>query len=61
MARTKIPLSLRVEAEVKDAAESRAAELHRTVTAYVEWLILEDAKRAGIAPRTKATTKRGEG
>jgi predicted HicB family RNase H-like nuclease len=38
-------VNLRLKPEIKAAAVKKAAEQHRTLTAYLEWLILQDTKR----------------
>jgi hypothetical protein len=38
-------INIRVKPSIKAAAEKRAAEEHRSLTAYLEWLILQDTKR----------------
>jgi hypothetical protein len=38
-------LNLRLKPEIKQAAAKKAAQQHRTITAYLEWLILQDTKR----------------
>jgi hypothetical protein len=49
MARTKIPIALRIDPELKAMAEARAKEERRSFAGFVEWLIAEDAKRTGSA------------
>ena len=49
MARTKIPVSLRLDPEIKALGEARANEERRSFAGFLEWLILEDAKRHGFA------------
>lgn len=38
-------INIRVWPSIKMAAEKRAAEEHRSLTAYLEWLILQDTRR----------------
>lgn len=48
MARTKTAiLSLRIEPSIKEAAERIAAEDRRSLTAYVEKLMIDDIKKRG--------------
>lgn len=55
-----MPVSFRIPAEIKELAERRAEQTRRTLTAHIEWLILEDAKQAGLKPRTKPAAKHSE-
>jgi hypothetical protein len=43
----KVPLALRLDPEIRAIAEERAKEETRTLTSYLEWLIVQDAKRTG--------------
>ena len=45
MARTKIPVALRMDPGLKAMAEARAKEERRSFAGFLEWLIVEDAKR----------------
>jgi hypothetical protein len=45
MARTKIPVALRLDPKLKAMAEARAKEERRSFAGFLEWLIVEDAKR----------------
>jgi hypothetical protein len=36
---------IRVKPSIKAAALKRAAEEHRSLTAYLEWLIMQDTKK----------------
>ena len=38
-------ITIRTKPSIKAAAVKKAAEEHRTLTAYLEWLILQDTKR----------------
>jgi hypothetical protein len=49
MARTKIPVALRMDPELKAAAEARAKQERRSFAGFLEWLIVEDAKRQAPA------------
>jgi hypothetical protein len=51
-------LSLRIDPELKEAADRAAAEDRRTLTTYIEMLIEADL-RAREAKRTTAAPKRG--
>lgn len=52
VARTKIPVSLRLDPEIKSAGEARAKEERRSYASFLEWLIVEDAKRQASAHQT---------
>ena len=38
-------INIRIQSSIKEAAVKKAAEQHRSLTAYIEWLILQDTKR----------------
>lgn len=38
-------INIRVKPSIKKAAERKAAEQNRSLTAYLEWLILQDTKK----------------
>jgi hypothetical protein len=66
MARTKIPVSLRLDPEIKATGEARAKDEMRSFASYLEWLIVEDAKRqasvrqSAPSPPVASTWKRGK-
>jgi hypothetical protein len=53
MARTKA-IALRVEAEVKAAAEKAARDDHRSVASLLEKLLVEHLRRTGYLPRSSS-------
>jgi hypothetical protein len=64
MARTKIPVALRLDPELKAMAETRAKEERRSFAGFLEWLIVEDGRRqaavgqkSGTSPVSAAATK----
>lgn len=62
MARTKIPVAIRMAPEIKAAAERRAKADRRSLAAYLEWLVLEDAERRPLPahPETEWGEARGK-
>jgi hypothetical protein len=64
MARTKIPVALRMDPEVKAAAELRSKEDRRSFAGYLEWLVQEDVRKrplheAAIPDKARPATQRG--
>jgi hypothetical protein len=53
----KVPLALRLDPEIRAIADERAKEETRTLTSYLEWLIVEDAKRTGLTRHTDAQSE----
>jgi len=54
-ARTKTAtLNFRVDPELKKAAERAAADDHRSLTAFVEKLLMDHLRERGYLPRGKA-------
>ena len=53
----KVPLALRLDPEIRAIADERAKEETRTLTSYLEWLIVEDAKRTGATRFTNAKSE----
>jgi hypothetical protein len=49
----KNPVSFRWDSEIKEMADRRAAEEHRSLTGYIEWLIMEDAKKHPAPPQRR--------
>jgi len=52
-------ITLRVSTEFKALLVDRAKFHHRTMTSYVEWLVLQDAAPAVRGPRTEPKNRRG--
>jgi len=52
-------IMLRVSTEFKALLVERAKFHHRTMTSYVEWLVLQDADPAARGPRTEPKNRRG--
>ena len=52
-------ITLRVSTEFKALLVERAKFHHRTMTSYVEWLVLQDAAPAVHGPRTEPKNRRG--
>jgi hypothetical protein len=57
MARTKIPVSLRLDPEIKAAGEQRAKKEMRSFASYLEWLIAEDVKRQSSADTVRTLAR----
>ena len=63
MARTKVPVPLRIDPEIKAAGEARAKEERRSFASFLEWLIVEDGKRQASTgqsapPAAQATARK---
>ena len=52
-------ITLRVSTEFKALLVERAKFHHRTMTSYVEWLVLQDAAPTVRGPRTEPKNRRG--
>jgi hypothetical protein len=54
----KVPLALRLDPAIRAIADERAKEETRTLTSYLEWLIVEDAKRNAHQAAAQAEPQR---
>jgi len=50
----KIPVGLRMDRNIKVLADLRADAEHRSFAGYIEWLVIEDAKRHGLSEEDAA-------
>lgn len=54
MAKKTHPMSFRLSPEVKAAAEKAADDDHRSLSSYVEKLLIEQLRKKGYLPKQKS-------
>ena len=52
-------VNLKVTPEFKTLLMQRAASQHRSMTAYIEWLVMQEAQATGQSARTEPKKRRG--
>ena len=52
-------ITIRVSTEFKNLAFTRAKAQHRSLTSYLEWLVLQEAKATGTTAPTEPKNRRG--
>ncbi len=52
-------ITIRVSTEFKNLAFARAKAQNRSVTSYLEWLVMQEAQATGQGARTEPKNRRG--
>ena len=52
-------ITIRVSTEFKTLAKARAKAQHRSLTSYLEWLVMQEAQATGTTARTEPKNRRG--
>jgi len=52
-------ITIRVSTEFKNLAFTRAKAQNRSLTSYLEWLVMQEAKTTGQGARTEPKNRRG--